>query len=172
MRSSASSTWRSSVRSSWNRAVPDSVARASALRSLTQSRGAAPVTSSSHWYWSASGTACASFILQVCRPWASAAAGGRPSPPAGTGGRSAPFAGRRDVAQQQRLGQAGPLEEAQVQALVGAVGPGVGVLNAGDEDLRVRNQPGVAGDERNGAADADIDRGPPPCLGERRVGRP
>src|SRR5215471_20894757 len=163
MRSSASSTWRSSVRRSSNRALSDSVARASALRSLTQSRAAAPVTSSSHWYRSASGTACASLILQVCRPGASAAAKG-PGPPAGTAGRSALPAGRRDVAQQQRLGQAGPLEDAQVQALVGAVGPGVGVFNTGDEDLRVRNEPGVGGDERNGAADADIDRGPPPRL--------
>src|SRR5215472_16647573 len=135
MRSSASSTSRSSVRSSWNRAVPDSVARASALRSLTQSRAAAPVTSSSHWYWSASGTSCASLILQVCRPGTSAAAG--PAGPAGRNraGRLAPLAGCRDVAQQQRLGQAGPLEDAQVQALVGAVSPGVGVLNAGDEDF-------------------------------------
>src|SRR5215470_13946398 len=123
MRSSASSTWRSSVRRSWNRAVPDSVASASALRPLTQSRAASPVTSSSHWYWSASGTSCASLILQVCRPGTSASARNRPGRQPETGGRSALLADR-DVAQQQRLGQAGPLEDAQVQALVGAVGPG------------------------------------------------
>ena len=40
-------------------------------------------------------------------------------------------------AQQQRLGEHDPLELGEVQALVGAVGAGVGVLDAGDQDARL-----------------------------------
>src|SRR5215471_6509552 len=52
MRSSASSTWRISVRSSSNRGSSDNPATVSALRSRTQSSAAGPVTSSSHRYGS------------------------------------------------------------------------------------------------------------------------
>ena len=44
-----------------------------------------------------------------------------------------------EVAQQQGLGQADPLELGQVQPLVGAVGPGVRVLDAGDQDAASGN---------------------------------
>src|SRR5260370_1063896 len=55
MRSSASSTWRISLRSSWNRAPPDNSPTVSAFRSRTQSSAVGPVTSSSHRYRSSSG---------------------------------------------------------------------------------------------------------------------
>ena len=68
------------------------------------------------------------------------------------------------MAQQQGLGQAGPLEGRQVQALVGTVRPGVGVFHPGDEDLRVREETGVGGDEGDGSARAGGDGQPPPGL--------
>ena len=50
---------------------------------------------------------------------------------------AAHLAAPAQVAQQEGLGDAGALEHRQVQALVRAVCPGVGVLDAGDEDLGV-----------------------------------
>src|SRR5207244_2569545 len=59
-----------------------------------------------------------------------------------------------------------------VQALVRAVRPGIGVLDAGDEDLGIGKGRRVGGDERDGAADADVHGGPPPRRGQGRVGGP
>ena len=71
----------------------------------------------------------------------------------------------REVAEQQGLGQAGALERGQVQARLGAVRPGVRILHPGDEDLRRRFPGRVGGNERDGAARADVQGGPPPGLG-------
>ncbi len=60
--------------------------------------------------------------------------------------------------QQQGLRQAHLGELPQVQALVGAVRPGVGVLHAGDQHGRLRVGSGQLRDERDGPADADVDR--------------
>ena len=76
------------------------------------------------------------------------------------------------MAQQQRLGQARPLEHRQVQALVRAVRPGVGILDPGDEYLGIGKGRRVGGDERDRAADADVHGGPSPRGGESRVGGP
>src|SRR5260221_4010738 len=76
-------------------------------------------------------------------------------------------AGLGEPVQQQGLGQAGPLERGQVQALVRAVGPGVRVLHAGDEDLGVGEDLGVAGDEPDRAAAADVHGGRSPRLPQK-----
>ncbi len=81
-------------------------------------------------------------------------------------GTSARRPGIEQPVQQQGLGQTGPLERGQVQALVRAVRPGVGVLHAGDEDLGVGEDLSVAGDERDRAAAANIDGRRSPGLGE------
>src|SRR6266566_2249631 len=49
-----------------------------------------------------------------------------------------PFSWPGQVAQQQGLGQAGPLEGGQVQALVAAVRPRAGILYSGDQDPGTR----------------------------------
>ena len=57
---------------------------------------------------------------------------------------------------------------AQVQALVGAVGTGVGVLDAGDQHAGLGERLEELRDERDRAADAHVDRaGAVPGLGER-----
>src|SRR5580704_18298651 len=76
-----------------------------------------------------------------------------------------------EAVQEQGFGQAGALEGDQVQALVGAVGAGVGVLHAGDEDLGVREALRVGGHERDRAADPDVQGGPAPGLRQGLAGR-
>src|SRR6478735_10086009 len=59
-----------------------------------------------------------------------------------------------EVAEQQRLGLDDLLELGEVQPLVGAVGAGVGVLDAGDEHAGLRERLEELGDERDRATDA------------------
>ena len=63
-----------------------------------------------------------------------------------------------EVAEEEGLGQADLRELAEVQALVGAVGAGVGVLDAGDQDGRVGEAVGELLDERDRPTDPDVDR--------------
>src|SRR5258708_35017422 len=101
MRSSASSTWRISLRSSWNRAPPDNSPTVSAFRSRTQSSAVGPVTSSSHRYGSSSGPSGARLILPVSPPGADLAhasadrvtATGPPGAQPAGGGRGGPDGG-------------------------------------------------------------------------------
>ncbi|MGO4120873.1 hypothetical protein [Arthrobacter sp. YAF16] len=51
--------------------------------------------------------------------------------------------------QQERLGNDCVAEVVEVERLVGAVRPRIGILNAGDQDLDVRVQLGQVGDERD-----------------------
>ena len=60
--------------------------------------------------------------------------------------------------EEQRLGEAGPLEVGQVEALVRRVRPGVGVLDPGDQHLGVRERPHERREEPDRPADADLDR--------------
>ncbi len=63
-----------------------------------------------------------------------------------------------------------PLELGEVQALVGAVGAGVGVLDAGDQHARRRERLEELRDERDRPAHAHVDRrGAVPGLGEGRA---
>ena len=75
-----------------------------------------------------------------------------------------------EVAQQQRLGEHDLLELGEVQALVGAVGARVGVLDAGDQHAGLREGLEELGDERDRAAHAHVDGcRAVPGLGERRA---
>src|SRR3546814_10239402 len=77
----------------------------------------------------------------------------------------------RQVDQQERLCDADPFELGQVQALIGAVGTGVRVLDAGDQHAGRGERLEELRDERDRATDTHVDRrGAVPGLGERVAG--
>src|SRR3954451_4732704 len=117
--------------------------------------------------------------------WGSSSWVSRPSPrrPAlgGTGlaTRRSLRVERGEIRQEERFGETDSLELGQVEALVGPVGPGVGVLDAGDQHAGLRERAQEQLDERDRAADSHVNRcDPVPGLGEgvprdvvRRPGR-
>ena len=84
----------------------------------------------------------------------------------GHGSDSTPDSGHESMrssrASSDGLGEDRPLEHPEVQRLVRAVRARVGVLDARDEDLRVREHLDQVGDERDRAADPSLDRLPRP----------
>src|SRR5688572_7979137 len=66
--------------------------------------------------------------------------------------------------EEQRLGEERALEDAEMQGLVRAVRAGIRVFHARHEDLRLGELVDELGDERDGTADADLDRGLAPGI--------
>jgi hypothetical protein len=85
-------------------------------------------------------------------------------------GRGSVVRQRSEAGEQHGLGDAHLLELPEVQRLVGAVGPGVGVLHAGHEDGGVRELLGEGRDERDRPADTDVHRLHAPRVVEGRSG--
>ena len=67
-----------------------------------------------------------------------------------------------DGTEQVRLGHDGLFKVSQVQGLVGAVRPGVGIFNTRDKDLRARVDFLQVRNEGNGAAHSRFNGGNPP----------
>src|SRR5215218_1814078 len=74
---------------------------------------------------------------------------------------------RVEPSEEQRFGEECTLEDAEMQRLVRAVRTGVGVLDARHEDLRLGELVDELRDERDGAADADLDGGLAPGIRHR-----
>ena len=146
---------------------------AQALRHL-QTTGAAAVeaTESATWAWndelSSGGCPGRSWLTGGCSSWYLDAHGRNVTLWPGTTwsferamARFDPHAYRTIApsrASSSALGDAGALELAEMKGLVRAMGPGVRVLDPGDEDRGLREALGEGGDERDRPADADIDR--------------